>query len=92
MLTQHERLVALRQKLELIVATQAREMPVVMREVDELIRLTAENPTVTLPAGMLCAGPDVWHQEDDEPQPAEAVDSSAAIPAHVIERLDRCAE
>lgn len=90
MRTHQERLVDLLQRLELIEAAYGREMPHIKREVAELIRLTRENPTATLPAGILCAGPDVWH-----PEPigeTEAVDSSAAIPAERIAHIEACGE
>lgn len=90
MKTQQERLVDLLQRLELIEAAYGREMPHIKREVADLIRLTRENPTATLPAGILCAGPDVWH-----PEPigeTEVVDSSAMIPPEQLEHADRGAE
>lgn len=70
MATQLERLVKVMQGLQLIEATYGREMPHLKREVAELIRLTREDPTASLPAGMLCAGPDVWGGDDDSPVPA----------------------
>ena len=94
MATQQERLVDLLQRLELIEATYGREMPHIKREIAELIRLAREVPTMTLPAGILCAGPDVWHTpQDEEPVgEVEPVKSCDMIPVEVVEKLDRCAE
>jgi hypothetical protein len=94
MATQQERLVDLLHRLELIEATYGREMPHIKREIADLIRFTRETPTMTLPAGILCAGPDVWHTPPDE-EPighVEPVDSSAMIPADQIEAAARGGE
>jgi hypothetical protein len=44
--------------------------------------------TQTIPSGLPCTADVVW----DETQPAEPVDSSAAIPESVVEHIARCGE
>lgn len=58
----------------------------------ELMRRAKDIPSTSTVSGLPCAAEFVWDPRDEEPQPAEVHDASAAIPAHVIEKLDRCAE
>lgn len=63
-MTTQERLVELLAGLERIEATMGRELPHLKRELRDLIRQTRETPTVTLPAGLLCAAEVEWNQPE----------------------------